>query len=157
MAEDKADKKPSNRAKSTLFDLRVKELMEKDKETLAKYSAKLEIEYEKLEKKHETALKEIERLRSEKESAKKERNKYEGYDKSKELLEKIIFILKRNKSGMSFIEVKDALLSLEPELKYRWGNPNKSVTHLLSKGCRYKVIIRSHKHGDYGNFVYNLP
>jgi len=157
MDDGKADKKPSNRAKSTLFDLRVKELMEKEKETLAKYSAKLEIEYEKQEKKYEAALKENEKLRAEKESSKKEQYKYEGYDKSKELLEKIIFILKKNKSGMSFTEVKDTLLSLEPELKYRWGNPNKSITHLLSKGCRFKVLVRLKKYGDEGSFVYNLP
>lgn len=157
MDEGKDNKKPSSKAKSALFELRVKELMEKEKETLAKYSAKFEIEYDKLEKKHEAALKEIEKLREEKESPNKEQNKYEGYDKSKELLEKIIFILKRNKSGMSFAEVKDTLLTLEPELKYRWGNPNKSITHLLSKGCRFKVIVRLKKYGDAGNFVYNLP
>lgn len=156
MGDDKADNKPSNRAKNTLFEYRVRELMEKEKETLAKYSAKLEIEYKKLEKKYEGALKEIEKLKAEKENAKKERNKYEGYDKSKELLEKIVFILKRNKAGMSFTEVKDTLLSLEPELKYRWGNPNKSITHLLSKGCKFAVLVRSHKFGSYGTFVYTV-
>lgn len=159
MDEDNENKKPSEKAKEALNAFRAKELMEYPKETLAKLACKQEIEYAKLKKEHESLLKQYKKLQEENFALKNEKknHKYEGYDKSKELLDKIVFILKRNKSGMSFTEVKDTLLLLEPELRYRWGNVNKSVTHLLSKGCGFGVLIRFKKYGSKGSFLYNLP
>lgn len=159
MSEEDGNEKPSSKAKETLSELRIKELMEFPKETLAKLVCEQEIEYATLTKDNKSLLKQNEKLQEEIEALKnkdKSINKYDGYDKSKELLEKIIFILKRNTDAMTFIEVKDTLLLLEPELKYRWGNVNKSVTYLLSKGCNLGVLVKSKKWGHKGNFIYQV-
>jgi hypothetical protein len=85
-------------------------------------------------------------------------NKYSGYNKTKTLVEKAIFILTRNNKEMSYEEIKEAFLINEPELKKRWKDINRCITHILGTAYGYGAITRSRAYGcNHGPFRYGVP
>ena len=56
---------------------------------------------------------------------------------------------------MTYNDIKDAFLLLEPELRERWANVNRAITDLLAKACKYKVIVKSEIYGR--RYLYSLP
>lgn len=148
-----------------LKEQRIREFKELPLDSLCEFAYQLKIGWDKRNKIIEKLKAEIEKknlIIEEKDKAiedlKRKKNpvhKFEGYDKSKTGVEKIQFILERNKKGMSYNEIKDTLLLLEPELTERWANVNRAITDLLTKACKYKVIIKTEMYGK--RFLYGLP
>ncbi|HWY34916.1 MAG TPA: hypothetical protein VNX68_09730, partial [Nitrosopumilaceae archaeon] len=150
-----------------LKEQRIRELKELPLVTLCEFAYQLEIGWDKKNRTIEKLNSEIEKknfIIGERDKAiedlKRKKNpayKFEKYDKSKTGVEKIQFILECNNKGMSYNQIKDTLLLLEPELKEQWANVNRAVTDLLSKACKYGAIVKSKIYGNHGYYCYSLP
>ncbi|HWY36965.1 MAG TPA: hypothetical protein VNY73_00300, partial [Bacteroidia bacterium] len=158
MSRDKSSKKPFSRAEGINEKKRIDEILKKPPEAVAIYVYRLEKMYDELEATNLELKSKVKNLSSELETQrrlnkgndnnkKNPANKYVGYDKSKTGVEKVRFIIERNKKKMTFLDVKTTLLLLEPELKERWGNIDKSVTDLLFKANKYGLISRAKEYG----------
>lgn len=86
----------------------------------------------------------------------KENKKYDSYNPSWPLIEKIMFVLTSHKKVLTASELTRELLLCEPILKQKWANPSKSVSEALSSGLKLSRIIRCQKIGLRG-FTYALP
>jgi hypothetical protein len=158
MKKEKPTNKPSDKAKKDLANYRLNELRTKSPEILAQFAYQLECEWQKQEIIIKRLTTKVEKLEKEKESLLYEKNplhKYAGFNKNAEGTEKIRFILERNKASMTFKEIMGTFLLLEPELKERWGNINKSISYLLAKACIYKAITKAKKYGERGYYIYS--
>jgi len=160
MSENKPQERPSEKAQKILDEINLNKLLSKDREIVARMCIDYDTQLREADKVISKLEKDIERMERVIESLKNAQNsdfKYAGFDKSKTLIEKIRFVLERNKTNMTYQEIKDTLLSLNPELNERWGNANKAVTHLLSKACRYGAIVKSKIYGNHGYYCYRVP
>jgi len=148
-----------NRAQKTIKELRMKELSQNTGDSLAQYAYELEKERDKQETIIKGLTKKIEKL-TEKlqdlENSLKPTHKYEGYPKDKDFIGKLIFVLSKNTPGMSFEDITSAFTLLEPGLKDQWLNPNKSISKIISRACRFGVVLRAKLYGNNGQFVYSL-
>lgn len=161
MEQERTSGGSKGRAKRYLEKRRLSELLEMPKETAYKHLQEMESTIEKLEKKIislqkmvDVKDKEILSLKTHK----KKRSKYDGYDKALSTIEKIRFILSRNKKELPFRSIRDILLELEPELLDRWGNVDQSVSQALSKGSKLGAIFQTKAYGgSRGHSVYSLP
>lgn len=159
MKKEKKVNKPSDNAKRTLKGIRLRELKDQTHDDLAEFTYQLEKEFENLALENEKLRIKVIGQAKAIENLKRNKNplsKYEGYDKNVQGIDKIKFILNRSKLQMSFKEIKQLILKLDPELKERWANIDKSLSHLLAKGCSYNAISRFKKYGEKGEYVYSI-
>ena len=129
------------------------------KEKLLEFAYELSKAYYKQEKRIETLQDELEKLQKRIENLqkpKKPADKYAGYPMKKDYIAKLKFILERNKRAMSFEEIVEEFFQLESDLNERWRNPNKSISKIISRACRFGTILRSKAYGNHGYFTYNV-
>jgi hypothetical protein len=67
---------------------------------------------------------------------------YSGYQIDWSNIRKVVFILKRNFMALTSTQVMKELLRLEPFYELAWNDPSNSVSQLLSRACKNKLIIR---------------
>ncbi len=82
-------------------------------------------------------------------------NKYEGYSSDWNGIEKVIFVLERNKIPMLTKEIAKELLLIEPELKQKWKNTFANVSNYIYRAIKFNRILKGKKIGDYG-FQYKI-
>lgn len=104
----------------------------------------------------EKKVKILERINRHLKVSKENKDKYDGYNPSWTVLEKIIFVFTNNKKVLTTNELTNELLACEPILKQKWINPFKSVSETLYRGLKLLRIVRYQKIGIYG-FTYALP
>jgi hypothetical protein len=112
------------------------------------------------------SLKEIKRLSYENErlknkiedleNQKKPNHKYEGYPINKDYIAKLLFILSKNDTEMTFEDIAAAFLFLENDLHEKWRNPNKSISKIISRAYNFQMITRKKMYGNNGVYVYGL-
>ena len=161
MNESKDHSASLNKAQNMLNDIQNDEWMQKDKEYIVKMLMKLKNEYESLFSLYQASQKKIERKNKFIEELRNGKKKdeiltFSGYDKQWTLVEKLVFILKQNKTRMNFKEINNTFLKLEPELKDKWSDPNKSISQILHNACKFKVIDKVKIRGGIG-WQYYLP
>lgn len=83
-------------------------------------------------------------------------SKYSGYNPNKDFIEKLLFILSRNEPRMTFEEIMEAFYTLEPNIDDRWREPNKSISKIISRACKFGAVLRQKKYGEHGDNVYSL-
>lgn len=137
------------------------ELLDKPFELVVEYYIKIVNDHEELQEDSEKKIAEkdllIGKLKKELENCRrKPRNRYEGYNKRWDGVDKIKFIVERSRRALAFWEIKEILLELEPELCERWTNVDMGVSHLLFRCCDYGVLTKSKKHGNKGRYIYSI-
>ena len=83
-------------------------------------------------------------------------NKYADYPKDKDYIAKLLFILSKNETAMTFEDIANAFFKLEHDLNERWRNPNKSISKIISRACKFQVIKREKVYGNVGCYGYCL-
>lgn len=157
--EQKQEKKTGDKVKRVMTERRIKELLERPPEVIAEFAHKLELEYNKHVREIEHLTLKNEKLQkriTELENAKKPTHKYSGYPVNQDYITKLHFILSRNKNNTTFEEIVNAFYLLEPDLDEKWRNPNKSISKIISRACKFGAILRQKIYGEYGNFVYSV-
>lgn len=113
----------------------------------------------KHEKQLEKQQSEIDRLKKQIEELQKPKvpvDTYAGYPAKKDYIAKLRFILERNKRPMSFDEIAEAFFKLESDLDEKWRNPNKSISKIISRAVRFRVVNREKKYGGFGEYRYKI-
>ena len=82
--------------------------------------------------------------------------KYKGYDKEWAQVEKVIFILSRNKKPLLTKEIVKELLFIEPRLGQSLKDPYNSIAKALYVAIRLERVIQDKKIGA-GGYVHVLP
>jgi len=67
---------------------------------------------------------------------------YSGYQGDWSTIRKVVFILKRNFMALTSSQVLKELLRIEPFYGQLWNDPANSVSRILSRACKNKLIIR---------------
>lgn len=70
------------------------------------------------------------------------KSKYQRYDKTKPWVFKVCFILERNPNGMSFTEIKQEIMNLEPDLRHRWSDTDNYLSQILRAAVKRGAIIK---------------
>ena len=82
--------------------------------------------------------------------------KYKGYDKVWARVEKIVFVLSRNKKPMLTHEIERELLLIEPTIEQSTQDTFKSISKAVYQAVKLGRAIQYKKIGA-GGFVYALP
>jgi hypothetical protein len=90
------------------------------------------------------------------ENAKQPTHKYEGYPRNKDYIAKLLFILSKNETDMTFEDIVKAFYLMETDLNEKWRNPNKSISKIISRACKFQVVIRKTAYGNSGYYIYGL-
>jgi hypothetical protein len=134
---------------------------------LEKYDAEFLLDFSiKVSKSLDWSVKQLKRLLQEKEKLikrceelekiNKSVNKYADYPRNRDLISKLQFILSKNGDPLPFDEIVAAFQLLEPDLNYFWRNPRKSISKIISRACKFGVIVRRKIFGSHGSFVYTI-
>ncbi|HKC66772.1 MAG TPA: hypothetical protein VKG26_00945 [Bacteroidia bacterium] len=83
--------------------------------------------------------------------------KYEGYPRNKDYIAKLLFILSKNETDMTFEDIVKAFYLMESDLDERWRNPNKSISKIISRACNFQVVMRKKAYGNSGYYIYGMP
>lgn len=67
---------------------------------------------------------------------------YTGYQVDWSSIRKVVFILKRNFMALTSSQLLKELLRIEPKYELLWNDPANSVSRILSRACKNKVVIR---------------
>lgn len=159
MDNSKQEKKPCDKAQRLLDGYTRKELRDKGLEIVIDITLDLDKKNLALSKLYEHSQMEVQRLRNrvrELENAQKPQFKYQGYDKSKGWIFKLCFILERNGQKMTFKQLKEAFLILEPDLKDRWINVDNYISQILHSAAVRGAIEKAKSVRERG-FYYTLP
>ncbi len=82
--------------------------------------------------------------------------KYKGYDKEWAQVEKVIFILSRNKKPLLTKEIVKELLLIEPQLQQSLKDPYNSIAKALYVAIKLDRVIQDKKIGA-GGYTHILP
>jgi len=83
--------------------------------------------------------------------------KYSNYPYDKDYIAKLVFILSKSETVMTFEDIVNAFLQLETDLDEKWRNPRKSISKIISRACSFQVVCREKAYGYNGYYVYGLP
>lgn len=67
---------------------------------------------------------------------------YTGYQVEWSTIRKVVFILKRNFMALTSLQVMKELLRIEPFYGEAWRDPANSVSRILSRACKNRLIMR---------------
>jgi hypothetical protein len=159
MNTEKKEKDKFADTKKLLNNMPEEKLKDMDKDDLINLSLCLGNELKKI-------FKEIKKLDYEKgrlhtkleelENAKNPAYKYSGYPRDKDFISKLLFILTKNETAMTFEDIVNAFFQLETNLDEKWRNPNKSISKIISRACSFHAITRKKMYGNNGYYIYEL-
>lgn len=159
MDNSKHEKRPDDKAQRLLDGYTRKELSAKGLESVIDITLDLDKKLLSLSKLYEGSQIEVQKLRNrvrDLENAQKPQFKYQGYDKSKGWVFKLCFILERNAQKMTFKQLKDAFLALEPDLNDRWINVDNYISQILHSASVRGAIEKIKSLRERG-YYYALP
>lgn len=151
MNTHKQEKGHNSKAQDLINKFTRRELREKGVECLIDLIFKMDRDILELRKKYEraemaleTTEKEYNALKSKLTEKKNDshHNKYIGYDKSLGWVGKVCFILERAGQSMSCRQIKEALLSLEPDLNDRWLDIDNYVSQILRSAVIRGAVLK---------------
>lgn len=159
MDNSKQENKPSDKAQRLLDGYTRKELRAKGLEGVIDITLDLDKELLSLSKLYEDSQTEVQKLRNrvrDLENAQKPEFKYQGYDKSRGWVFKLCFILERHAQKMTFKQLKEAFLTLEPDLNDRWINVDNYISQILHSATVRGAIEKIKCLRERG-YYYTLP
>lgn len=81
---------------------------------------------------------------------------YLGYQVEWSTIRKVVFILKRNFMALTSSQVLKELLRIEPNYGLLWNDPANSVSRILSRACKNKLVVRDDA-PFMGSPLYKIP